>query len=149
MYMSPEQMNGSKVDEKVDTYALGCIMNEMWTRRQPWRESNHFFQIILKVAVNGDRPWMDPETPSGYARLIKKCWHQDPHQRPSCADVLRRLDILIRDELERWDRYAVTRKSSAASLSSAGGTTLGKRSPESVRSLLASPLLNDTTGSSF
>ncbi len=150
MYMSPEQMNGSKVDEKVDTYALACIMNEMWTRRQPWRESNHFFQIILKVAVNGDRPWMDPETPSGYARLIKKCWHQDPHQRPSCSDVLRRLDILIRDELERWDRYTVTRKSSAASLSSAGGgTTFGKRSPESVRSLVASPLLNDTTGSSY
>ena len=149
MYMSPEQMNGSKVDEKVDTYALGCIMNEMWTRRQPWRESNHFFQIILKVAVNGDRPWMDPETPNGYARLIKKCWHQDPHQRPSCADVLRRLDFLIRDELERWDRYAVTRKSSATSLSSAGGTTLGKRSPESVRSLLASPFLSDTAGSSF
>ena len=55
MYMSPEQMNGSKVDEKVDTYALGCIMNEMWTRRVPWKESNHFFQIILKVAVNGVR----------------------------------------------------------------------------------------------
>ena len=122
MYMSPEQMNGSKVDEKVDTYALGCIMNEMWTRRVPWKESNHFFQIILKVAVNGDRPWMDPETPSGLARLIKKCWHQDPHQRPSCADVLRRLDILIRDELERWDK--VTRKASHTSLSASSmGTT--------------------------
>ena len=149
MYMSPEQMNGSKVDEKVDTYALGCIMNEMWTRRQPWKESNHFFQIILKVAVNGDRPWMDPETPSGLARLIKKCWHQDPHQRPSCADVLRRLDILIREELERWDRYNVTRKSSAASLSSAAGTTNGKHSPASVRSIVSSPFLQDTTGSSL
>lgn len=102
MYMSPEQMNGGRVDEKVDVYALGCIINEMWTRRQPWRNTSHFFQIILKVAVNGDRPWMDPETPEPLKRLIKKCWHQDPHQRPSCAEIHRRTDILIREELEKF-----------------------------------------------
>jgi hypothetical protein len=125
MYMSPEQMNGGKVDEKVDVYALGCILNEMWTRKQPWKESNHFFQIILKVAVNGDRPWLDPETPEPLKRLIRKCWHQDPHQRPSCADILRRLDILIRDELERWEN--TSRKSSRSSIGKISPpVTLGK-----------------------
>ncbi len=118
MYMSPEQMNGGKVDEKVDVYALGCIMNEMWTRRQPWKNTNHFFQIILKVAVNGDRPWMDPETPEPLKRLIKKCWHQDPHQRPSCAEILRRTDILIREELEKWDTLRTSEFSSTSKSSS-------------------------------
>ena len=37
--------NGSRVDEKVDVYALGCILNECHARRQPWREFNHFFQV--------------------------------------------------------------------------------------------------------
>jgi serine/threonine protein kinase len=108
MYMSPEQMNGGKVDEKVDVYALGCIVNEMYTRRQPWKDSNHFFQIILKVAVNGDRPWVDPDTPEPLKRLIKKCWHQDPHQRPSCAEIMRRTDILIQEELMRWETIGMS-----------------------------------------
>ena len=33
---------------QVDVFALGVILNECWTRRQPWRDSNHFFQIILR-----------------------------------------------------------------------------------------------------
>lgn len=129
MYMSPEQMNGGKVDEKVDVYALGCIMNEMWTRRQPWKNTNHFFQIILKVAVNGDRPWVDPETPEPLKRLIKKCWHQDPHQRPSCAEILRRTDILIREELDKWDSLQRRELSTASKSSSNSGNTKQSRFP--------------------
>lgn len=102
-YMAPEMMNGTRIDEKVDVYALGCILNEAWTRRQPWRESSHFFQIVLRVAVNGERPWMDPDCPEGLRRLITKCWHQDPRQRPSCADVMRLTDLLIQEELHRWE----------------------------------------------
>ena len=103
MYMSPESMNGTRVDEKVDVYALGVILNEAWTRRQPWKDSAHFFQIILKVALNGERPWMDPECPEPLRRLITKCWHQDPRQRPSCADVMRLTDLLMQDELRKFE----------------------------------------------
>lgn len=103
MYMSPESMNGTRVDEKVDVYALGVILNEAWTRRQPWKDSAHFFQIILKVAINGERPWMDPDCPEPLKRLITKCWHQDPRQRPSCADVMRLTDLLMQDELRKYE----------------------------------------------
>ena len=36
---------------QVDVFALGVILNECCTRRQPWKESSHFFQIILKVNI--------------------------------------------------------------------------------------------------
>ncbi len=36
--------------EQVDVYALGVILNECYTRRQPWKDSQHFFQIILKTS---------------------------------------------------------------------------------------------------
>lgn len=39
-------------------YALGVILNECYTRRQPWRDSSHFFQIILKVgSASVHRTW--------------------------------------------------------------------------------------------
>lgn len=102
-YMSPEQFNGSRIDEKADVYALGCILNECWTRRQPWKDSNHFFQIILKVAINGERPWIDPDCPEPLKRLITKCWHQDRHMRPSCGEIARLTEIYMQEELRRWE----------------------------------------------
>jgi len=105
-YMAPELFNGTRVDEKVDVYALGCILNEVYTRRQPWRNSSHFFQIILKVAINGERPWMDPDCPEPLKRLITKCWHQDPHQRPSCADVMRLTELMMQEEVRRWEQLS-------------------------------------------
>eukprot|EP00887_Chlorella_sp_A99_P004370 scaffold15.g4370.t1 len=99
MYMAPEQFNGSRVD----VYALGCILNEAFCRRQPWRDSTHFFQIILKVAINGERPWIDPDTPEPLRKLITKCWHQDPHMRPSTAEIMRLTGWLIADEVRRWE----------------------------------------------
>lgn len=32
-----------------------------------------------QVAINGERPWLDPDCPEPLRRLITKCWHQDPH----------------------------------------------------------------------
>lgn len=44
---------------QVDVYALGVILNECYTRHQPWRDSSHFFQIILKASSTswGWRCW--------------------------------------------------------------------------------------------
>ncbi len=48
--MAPEQFNGSHLDEKVDVYALGCILNECLTGRQPWSSSPNFFQVRFTAA---------------------------------------------------------------------------------------------------
>ncbi|KDD72426.1 protein kinase, partial [Helicosporidium sp. ATCC 50920] len=103
MYMSPEQLDGKdRVTEKVDVYSLGVMLNEAWTRRQPWRDTPSLFQIILKVAINGERPWMDPACPEPLKWLILKCWHQQAHMRPSCAEIVRITDILMQNEFARW-----------------------------------------------
>lgn len=101
-----ELFNGSRVDEKVDVYSLGVLLNEAYTRRQPWRDASHFFQIILKVAVNGERPWLDPDAPEPLRRLITKLWQQDPRLRPSCAEVMRFTEIMMQEESRRWEALA-------------------------------------------
>ena len=52
-------------------------------------------QIIVKVAIQGERPRMDADCPDGLQRLISRCWHQDPHYRPSCAEIMRLTEILM------------------------------------------------------
>lgn len=47
---------------QVDVYSLGCILNECWTRQQPWRDSSHFFQV-LQVSTLG-RKWLICVAPS-------------------------------------------------------------------------------------
>ena len=105
MYMAPEQLNGGKLDEKVDVYSLGCIINEMWTRQYPWPgdEPRMVFQILRMVGMEGKRPWVDPDTPERLKRLITKCWAQEPRERPSCAEVVKTTEILIRGELKRLE----------------------------------------------
>ena len=105
MYMAPEQLNGGKLDEKVDVYALGVIINEMYTRRYPWPadEPRMMFQILRMVGIEGKRPWVDPDTPERLKRLITKCWSQSPKDRPSCAEIVKTTEILIREELKRLE----------------------------------------------
>ena len=49
MYMAPEQFSGAHLDEKMDVYALGCILNECYTRRQPWQNTPNFFQVSFSM----------------------------------------------------------------------------------------------------
>ena len=55
-------------------------------------------QIIVKVAICGERPPMDTGTPEGLRRLIAKCWAQEPRDRPSCAEVMRLTAHLTQQE---------------------------------------------------
>lgn len=44
-------------------------------------------QIILAVAIKGQRPPLPPDLPLGLRLLIAACWREDPRRRPSCAEV--------------------------------------------------------------
>eukprot|EP00884_Botryococcus_braunii_P016796 jgi/Botrbrau1/37/Bobra.0022s0032.1 len=94
MYMAPEQFNGGHVDEKVDVYSWACIVNECLTRRPPWEDLN-FFQIIVAVAIRGQRPALDIAAPDAVRRMISRCWAPDPRFRPSTPEILRLTELWI------------------------------------------------------
>ena len=47
-YMSPEQINEQKYNEKSDIWSLGCIIYEMAALRPPFKAQNHL-SLAMKI----------------------------------------------------------------------------------------------------
>jgi surface protein len=123
MYMAPEQMGIGEeytrgVTHKADIYAFALIVNEMWTRQRPWLipEGTNSFAYIIGKLLQGKRPWMDPDMPVPLQKLVKKCWHPDPHRRPGAAEITKLLEEIIALELTRVK--SLSRKVSSPSTAS-------------------------------
>ena len=133
LFVSSQILLNKAYNEKVDVYALGVIINEMYTRRYPWPadEPRMMFQILRMVGIEGKRPWVDPDTPERLKRLITKCWSQSPKDRPSCAEIVKTTEILIREELKRL----VDRESSSGCDVSTVRSSLGRWSSVELSSV--------------
>lgn len=79
LYSAPEQrIRGRAVDSKADIYALGLMLNEMFTGTVPQGTG---FRTIAQAA--SDFAYIDG--------LVEKMLQQDPSRRPSIADIRREL----------------------------------------------------------
>lgn len=48
-YCSPEQLDGSELDERSDIYSLGVMMYEMLTNQKPWKPETDFLVLGTKL----------------------------------------------------------------------------------------------------
>ncbi|MQL75436.1 hypothetical protein Taro_007812 [Colocasia esculenta] len=85
-WMAPELIRNEPFTEKCDIFSFGVIMWELCTLRKPW-DGVPPVQVIHAVANEGTRLEI-PDGPLG--KLISDCW-SEPHERPSCQDILSRL----------------------------------------------------------
>lgn len=85
-WMAPELIRNEPFTEKCDIFSLGVIMWELCTLHRPW-EGVPPERVVYAVANEGSRLEI-PEGPLG--KLIADCW-AEPHERPSCEDILTRL----------------------------------------------------------
>ncbi|KAK7264391.1 hypothetical protein RJT34_32000 [Clitoria ternatea] len=85
-WMAPELIRNEPFTEKCDIFSLGVIMWELCTLNRPW-EGVRPEKVVYAVANEGSRLEI-PEGPLG--RLISECWGE-PHERPSCEEILSRL----------------------------------------------------------
>ncbi|KAG8659892.1 probable serine/threonine-protein kinase SIS8 isoform X2 [Manihot esculenta] len=85
-WMAPELIRNEPFTEKCDIFSLGVIMWELCTLNRPW-EGVPPERVVYAVANEGSRLEI-PEGPLG--RLISDCW-AEPHERPSCEEILSRL----------------------------------------------------------
>lgn len=105
-YMSPEQINESKYNEKSDIWSLGCIIYELAALRAPFEATNHM-QLANKIREGKvDRiPKLYSDELMSFIRLTME---QNYHKRPNCDTLLEQCDyIKIRVDSKRVDeRFA-------------------------------------------
>ena len=92
-YMSPEQVEGARVDGRSDLFSLGIVMYEMISGEKPFKGdnlanmmyaiSNTTFTPLKKVA---------PNVPDCCSRIVNKLLRKDPGKRiGSAAEVAKKL----------------------------------------------------------
>ena len=98
-YMSPEQVEGRKVDARSDIFAFGAVLYEMTTGRRAFVRDS---MVATLSAILQEHPpaasEIVPGVPRGMARLIARCLEKSPDQRfQHMADVRIALQDLRED----------------------------------------------------
>ncbi|GMH37147.1 hypothetical protein BSKO_05020 [Bryopsis sp. KO-2023] len=92
-HMPPELLKGRKLVPKGDVYSFGIMMWEIVMGRSPF-EGWTAPQLLRAVLNHHWKPTFPNSVPYGYSQLGLQCLSENPQDRPSFVDVLRRLEKL-------------------------------------------------------
>jgi serine/threonine protein kinase/Tfp pilus assembly protein PilF len=104
-YMSPEQLQGRRVDHRTDIFSLGALMYEMATGRRPFtgRTSMELSSSILRDAPEPVTE-LRAELPTALQRILERCLAKEMTERYSSAGELREAVERLRRELTSGGR---------------------------------------------
>ncbi len=101
LYMSPEQAEGKKVDDRSDIFSFGSVLYEMVTGRRAF-EGGTKISTLSAILHKEPQPLSEvsPGVPAELERIIARCLRKDPDRRAQgIADVKLALEEL-REESE-------------------------------------------------
>lgn len=88
-YMSPEQIQGKRLDGRSDLFSLGVILYELLTGKHPFTGdglATIMYKILHEQPV--DPALGNPDCPPGMRQIIARCLAKDKEERyPKAADV--------------------------------------------------------------
>jgi serine/threonine-protein kinase len=97
-YMSPEQTLGKPVDQRTDIWALGTVIAEMCTGRNPFRRDSAPATIL---AILNEAPQLPEQLPIELRGIIYRALSKDTATRyQTCEEILADLET-FRSHLER------------------------------------------------
>jgi len=88
-YLSPEQIQGSKIDPRTDIFSLGVVGYELITRKRPF-VGNSLSNVLYNILNENPAPprEMSDWCPESLEMLILRCLAKDPEQRFHSAKEL-------------------------------------------------------------
>ncbi|KAF8179317.1 G-protein alpha subunit-domain-containing protein [Mycena galopus ATCC 62051] len=147
-WLAPEILDSSRKAErqasptKRDIYAFGCTILEIYTGRHPFPQLQNV-EVIHHVVTKRERP----EIPSNAVEqlkdlhpLLKRCWHNNPRQRPNATEIR---NVLLLEPLE-WKK-AVEGSTSPSSMLRKLSAPLGQWSPPISLTLQSHFIIPTTT----
>ena len=76
----------------IDVYAFAVVLWQLLTSSRPYSNLNlHRFLLLHKIAREGLRPDLPAWMPTSLAQLIRECWAEADHERPTANELVRRL----------------------------------------------------------
>ena len=102
-YMSPQQLNGQRADERSDIYATGVVAYELIAGKRPFSGENHA-AVIVSVLSHTPQPLaeMNPDCPSDLIAIIERAMHKEDVKRyQNMGMMLAELEPVWKREQER------------------------------------------------
>ncbi|KAM9950386.1 hypothetical protein ACTFIT_011636 [Dictyostelium discoideum] len=92
-WTAPEVLRNDPYTEKADVFSFAIVLWEIVTREDPY-QGMPTFQIVISVGQHKLRPIVPPQVSAPFTRLITECWSEDPQQRPSFQEIVKRLEAM-------------------------------------------------------
>jgi diguanylate cyclase (GGDEF)-like protein len=88
-FMSPEQIQGRKIDARSDIFSLGVVLYDMLTHRLPFPAEKTVKLKEQLATLDPEKPSaMNPSIPTELDAIIYKCLAKDPDERYQIANDL-------------------------------------------------------------
>ncbi|XP_042427152.1 serine/threonine-protein kinase STY46-like isoform X1 [Zingiber officinale] len=106
-WMAPEVIQHKPYDQKADIFSFGIVIWELLTAKLPYQYLTPI-QAAVGVVQQGLRPTI-PNTHPKLAKLLERCWKQDPADRPDFSEILEILQLIAEEvEGESYDSQKET-----------------------------------------
>jgi tetratricopeptide (TPR) repeat protein/predicted Ser/Thr protein kinase len=86
-YMAPEQLEGRVLDVRADVFAFGVTAWEVLTGARPFAGQTAA-ELAAAIRRGPTRAAAFTAIPAPIARLLERCVHHDPSERPGSMDVI-------------------------------------------------------------
>ncbi|KAJ8507392.1 hypothetical protein ON010_g18973 [Phytophthora cinnamomi] len=110
LWMAPEVMMGEKYDDKADMFSFGVVLSELDSHTLPYTQAKQEAQqsrgrqmtdatLLQRVAMGAVSVEFSQAGPQSMIDLGSACISVNPSQRPSAAEALFKLQIILAKEL--------------------------------------------------
>ena len=126
-YMSPEQVEGGKVDQRSDLYSLGLVIYEMVTGDVPFSGESTWQVMYQRVKEKPKDPKLiKPDLPDWVARVVMHCLERDPALRYQTArEILADIDANRSPSVPHGVRISIPPGSARWLIAGGAGLVLG------------------------